>query len=61
MGNKPVEDNGQGKKPYGKPVLRQINLRPEEAVLGGCKTAATAGLMQAHCNVPTTCPNLGTS
>jgi hypothetical protein len=29
------------KKPYGKPALLQISLRPEEAVLGNCKAVST--------------------
>jgi hypothetical protein len=28
-----------GKKPYRKPEIRRVELRPQEAVLGGCKTA----------------------
>lgn len=31
------------KKPYVKPELRQVLLRPEEAVLGNCKTAGVSG------------------
>lgn len=27
------------KKPYVKPKIRRVELRPQEAVLGGCKTA----------------------
>ena len=38
------EFNSQpGKKPYQKPEIRKIELRPEEAVLGGCKDASTGG------------------
>jgi hypothetical protein len=33
----------QQKKPYVKPKLRQVDLRPEEAVLGNCKTTGTSG------------------
>lgn len=29
----------QRKKPYVKPKIRRVELRPQEAVLGGCKTA----------------------
>jgi hypothetical protein len=43
------------KKPYVKPQITQVALRPEEAVLGGCKTASVMGLGQAMCTVPTTC------
>lgn len=31
------------KKRYLKPELRQVPLRPEEAVLGNCKVAGTSG------------------
>jgi hypothetical protein len=27
----------KGKKPYLRPEVRQVQLKPEEAVLGGCK------------------------
>lgn len=41
------ESNGEeqkGKKPpYTKPELRRVDLRPEEAVLGNCKTSGHAG------------------
>lgn len=31
------------KKPYAPPKLTSIKLRPEEAVLGACKTAISGG------------------
>ena len=31
------------KKPYDKPLLRTISLRPEEAVLGACKVFGHSG------------------
>jgi hypothetical protein len=37
------------KKPYAPPKLTSIKLRPEEAVLGGCKTAGGAGTLQTAC------------
>jgi hypothetical protein len=37
------EDQKQAKKPYARPVLKQVALRPEEAVLGNCKTAGISG------------------
>jgi hypothetical protein len=47
------------KKPYVKPEFIQVALRPEEAVLGGCKTAAAAGPNIGHictyianCSIP---------
>jgi hypothetical protein len=50
--------NPQQKKLYKKPEVKQVPLRPEEAVLGGCKVAATAGPLQAQCDIPTPCPTL---
>jgi len=38
-----LEQNGQRKKPYKKPEVVQIPLRPDEAVLGFCKSGAAAG------------------
>ncbi|HKR00521.1 MAG TPA: hypothetical protein VJT09_07595 [Pyrinomonadaceae bacterium] len=34
-----TETPEQPKKPYRKPVVRRVELRPQEAVLGGCKTS----------------------
>lgn len=40
-------ETGTSKKPrkkrYVKPEIRQVLLRPEEAVLGNCKTAGVSG------------------
>ena len=36
-------NSGGIKKEYRKPQLRKIDLRPEEAVLGNCKTGNAAG------------------
>ncbi|HVE71327.1 MAG TPA: hypothetical protein VNI54_08165 [Thermoanaerobaculia bacterium] len=33
----------QSKKAYEKPVVRRFPLRPEEAVLGFCKSSASTG------------------
>lgn len=33
----------QRKKPYEKPAMVRIGLKPEEAVLGACKTSSAAG------------------
>ncbi len=43
------------KKPYVKPELSQVSLRPEEAVLGGCKVAGTMGAGQPTCYAPAPC------
>ncbi len=43
------------KKPYVKPEMRQVSLRPEEAVLGGCKVASSLGPGQPTCTAPAPC------
>lgn len=43
------------KKAYAKPELRQVSLRPEEAVLGACKTATHSGPSQPSCTAPFNC------
>ena len=39
-----------GKKVYERPQLTTISLRPEEAVLGHCKTLNSGGQMGSSCN-----------
>ncbi|MFN0063358.1 MAG: hypothetical protein ACKVPX_12700 [Myxococcaceae bacterium] len=39
------------KKPYNKPTLTQVDLRPDEAVLGACKTASAVGPGGGDCNI----------
>ncbi len=46
------------KKPYVKPEMTQVSLRPEEAVLGGCKVSGTVGSGQPTCNAPAPCSAL---
>jgi hypothetical protein len=46
------------KRPYSKPEIKQVSLRPEEAVLGSCKTAAVSGPGQAKCSSPSACSSL---
>jgi hypothetical protein len=41
------------KKPYSKPEVKQVSLKPEEAVLGGCKTVSTQN--SANHPAPNTC------
>lgn len=47
------------KKPYTKPVLTKVPLRPQEAVLGFCKTSNTRGPGIATCAFPNGCYALG--
>ena len=46
------------KKPYVKPEMKQVALRPEEAVLGGCKVSGTGGPDQPTCHAPAPCSAL---
>jgi hypothetical protein len=49
-------DNGTpGKRQYAEPTLTEVLLRPEEAVLGNCKIAGTAGPLQGDCVTPAVC------
>ncbi|MCP4716651.1 MAG: hypothetical protein GY868_16140 [Deltaproteobacteria bacterium] len=47
------------KKEYKKPELKQVPLKPEEAVLGFCKTSGTRGPARSGCSVPVACSRLG--
>ena len=49
---------GRKRRPYIKPEVKQVALRPEEAVLGNCKTNSKAGPVAADCNT-TTCYSKG--
>ena len=51
----------QEKRPYQKPELMQVPLRPEEAVLGNCKMAGTGGPGYGNkCNAgPLVCSSTG--
>ena len=47
------------KKPYESPKVTIISLRPEEAVLGSCKNASSAGPVQGTCAAVAPCSSLG--
>jgi hypothetical protein len=46
------------KKPYAKPQIQEVPLRPDEAVLGACKTAAVSGPAQHRCSTSGGCSSL---
>jgi hypothetical protein len=59
MTSDPEEAKGQ-KRPYVKPQIREVELRPEEAVLGMCKkSSASSGPLTSPCNNPLACNPLG--
>ena len=57
MGNEKCASPGT-RKPYHPPTVKMVPLRPDETVLGGCKTASTSGPNYyggTFCEVPTAC------
>ena len=52
-------DAARARKPYEKPEVTQVSLRPEEAVLGACKAGRVSGPGQPRCGVPAPCSSLG--
>lgn len=47
------------RKPYEKPTLSEVALRPEEAVLGNCKTAGISGPAMPDCTTFGGCSSVG--
>jgi hypothetical protein len=50
------------KRPYEKPEVKQVALRPEEAVLGACKGSTGAGGSgpgSSNCRRPSACSSFG--
>ncbi|MGQ9645212.1 MAG: hypothetical protein ACUVWO_01575 [Thermodesulfobacteriota bacterium] len=58
MRSRHENDAGRPKKPYVKPEVKQVQLKPEEAVLGGCKTSGKFGPVVNNCSVPPQCSAL---
>lgn len=52
-------DPTPGRKPYEKPSLSEVALRPEEAVLGSCKTMGVAGPAEGDCTALGGCSTTG--
>jgi hypothetical protein len=49
---KPKQDgDSKQKKPYTKPEIKQVQLKPEEAVLGGCKVSGQFGPALSNCTL----------
>ena len=57
-----IKDDGATKtarkKTYAKPGISEVNLRPEEAVLGNCKISGSAGPLASSCATPAACTGL---
>lgn len=54
-----LKEDANKKKPYVKPEVRQVQLRPEEAVLGNCKWTGGTGPSGSNCGSPTYCSTNG--
>jgi hypothetical protein len=53
-------NTSNNRKPYEAPKLVRISLRPEEAVLGNCKTPSSGGgPVGGSCMVVSPCMSLG--
>jgi hypothetical protein len=52
-------ERNKNKKLYEPPRLATISLRPEEAVLGACKTFNGGSGFQSTCNAVPFCQNFG--
>lgn len=59
MTDRTAENRKDSKRPYRKPEFVRISLRPEEAVLGSCKSAASGGPLQRRCNGVGACRSVG--
>ena len=49
------------KRPYAKPEIKQVALRPDEAVLGACKASSGTGGGPGgvNCRTPAPCSTFG--
>ena len=57
-----IKDGDVDKRPYVKPEIKQVALRPEEAVLGACKASSGGGGSGpggGNCRTPVPCSSLG--
>jgi len=53
------ERRSQEKKQYQPPRMTVISLRPEEAVLGHCKSMTSAGPVGGTCHTTGNCQGIG--
>ena len=49
------EEKMKTKKPYKKPEIKRVPLRPQESVLGFCKTSQARGPQIGTCTRPGSC------
>ena len=53
------EQPPDARKPYEKPTLSEVALRPEEAVLGNCKAPGISGPAMGDCGAMPGCASVG--
>ena len=56
---KTTPESEKTRKPYAKPIAKRVHLKPEEAVLGNCKTSGVSGPSAANCGLPIACASAG--
>lgn len=49
MSAAPASKGSRPRRSYAKPAIRRVHLKPEEAVLGGCKTNGIFGPTASNC------------
>jgi hypothetical protein len=57
--NREMKKDREGKRRYERPELTQVSLRPEEAVLGVCKSVTVSAAGQPNCSVTPKCNAVG--
>jgi len=45
------KEKTEERKPYVKPEIRRVQLKPEESLVAGCKTSSGAGPGPPDCNL----------
>jgi hypothetical protein len=59
MSSECEKDGRRSKRPYVKPEVKQVPLRPEEAVLGFCKNTGGYGPTATGCKPLGNCSGMG--
>ncbi len=59
--HEPKDLKNATRKAYTRPTLAKVPLRPEEAVLGGCKADTAGRNVGSGCLIPTPCSNYAVS
>jgi len=49
MNTAPGSERSHTRRSYSKPAMKRVHLKPEEAVLGGCKITSSFGPTAVNC------------